>query len=81
MAEKFLFHVDARAVAAAGQSERAIQRGMLVMVRRLFPDCVIAHVPNGGKRAKLEAAHLKADGVLAGFPDLIISWAGTVAFA
>ncbi|GAA4827267.1 hypothetical protein GCM10023232_26900 [Sphingosinicella ginsenosidimutans] len=74
------FHIDPPSVAPAGMSERAIQRHMLVMVRRLFPDCMIAHVPNGGRRGKLEAAHLKADGVLPGFPDLIITWPGGAAF-
>lgn len=76
----YIFHVDAPSVAPAEMSERAIQRQMLVMVRRLFPDCLIAHVPNGGKRSKIEAAHLKADGVLPGFPDLVISWLGKTAF-
>ena len=74
------FHFDPPSVAPADMSERAIQRQMLVMVRRLFPDCLIAHVPNGGKRNKLEAAHLKADGVLAGMPDLVIAWDGGTAF-
>jgi hypothetical protein len=74
------FHIDPPVTAPEGMSERAIQRQMLVMVRRLFPECVIAHVPNGGKRNKLEAAHLKADGVLAGWPDLIIAWPGGTAF-
>lgn len=74
------FHIDPPSVATADMSERSIQRAMLVMVRRLFPDCVIAHVPNGGKRDRLEAAHLKADGVLPGHPDLTISWLGKIAF-
>lgn len=33
---------------------------------------LIAACPNGGKRGKLEAIHLKALGVLAGVPDLLI---------
>lgn len=74
------FHIDPPAMAPADMSETAIQRQMLVMVRRLFPECLIAHVPNGGKRHKLEAAHLKANGVLAGFPDLVITWLGGAAF-
>lgn len=77
---EYLFHVDAPSVAPADMSERAIQRQMLVMVRRLFPDCLIAHIPNGGKRNRVEAAHLKADGVLPGMSDLIIAW-GSTAFA
>lgn len=72
------YHIDPPWVAPPGMSERMIQRSMLVMVRRLFPDCLVAHVPNGGKRNKLEAAHLVADGVLAGFPDLVVTWAGSM---
>jgi len=49
---------------------------MLVMVRRLFPDYQIAHVPNGGKRDKIQAARLKAEGVLSGWPDLVITGPG-----
>jgi hypothetical protein len=74
------FHFDEPTIAPAEMSERAIQRQMLVMVRRLFPDCRIWHVPNGGKRGKLEAAQLVADGVLAGVPDLTITWSGRTAF-
>ena len=57
-------------------SESYRQRKMLVMVRRLFPGYQIAHIPNGGKRDKLQAARLKADGVLAGWPDLVITGPG-----
>ncbi len=56
-----------------GFSESYRQRKMLVMARRLFPDYQIAHVPNGGKRGKIQGARLKADGVLAGWPDLTIA--------
>jgi hypothetical protein len=75
------FHFDMPEIAPADMSERAIQRKMLTMVRRLFPETTIAHVPNGGHRDKREGANLKADGVLAGFPDLIITWRGGIAFA
>lgn len=33
-------------------------------------------VPNGGKRNKIEATQLKASGVVAGIPDLVLVWAG-----
>lgn len=61
-------------------SESERQRKMLVMVRRLFPDALIAHVPNGGHRDKIAGARMKADGVMAGWPDLIIAWDGGCAF-
>ena len=58
---------------AYSESER--QRKMLVMVRRLFPDYGVraTHVPNGGKRDKVAGARLKADGVKAGWPDLLFT--------
>lgn len=34
------------------------------------------HVPNGGSRNKIEAAQLKASGVLAGVADMIFFWRG-----
>lgn len=34
--------------------------------------CGITHIPNGGTRHKIEAMKLKAIGVRAGFPDLMI---------
>ena len=37
-------------------------------------DAVPFHCPNGGLRSKKEAAILKAMGVLAGIPDIIILW-------
>jgi len=36
----------------------------------LLPGTMFFHVPNGGKRNRIEAAILKAMGVKAGFPDL-----------
>ncbi|MFT9055120.1 MAG: VRR-NUC domain-containing protein [Ethanoligenens sp.] len=33
---------------------------------------LLYHVPNGGKRNKLEAANLKQEGVKAGVPDLVL---------
>lgn len=37
---------------------------------------LIFHVPNGGKRGKIEAAMLQGQGVVAGIPDLIFLWKG-----
>ncbi len=42
-------------------------------VRGLHPDVVIAAVPNGVKTSRAGAVRLKAEGVLKGFPDLIIA--------
>lgn len=45
---------------------------MVAHARAFFPDVVVAAVPNGGRRGKREAASLKAEGVLAGYPDLLV---------
>lgn len=42
-------------------------------VRGLHPDVIIAAVPNGVKTSRTGAVRLKAEGVLKGFPDLIIA--------
>jgi hypothetical protein len=41
-------------------------------VRQFYPGVVIAGVPNGGNRSKTEGARLKKEGVLAGYPDLLV---------
>lgn len=53
--------------------EDAIQRAVFNHLRtRGAPDMVAFHVPNGGKRSKVEAAIMKGLGVTAGIPDVII---------
>src|SRR5437870_1942292 len=43
------------------------------MTRVEYPELVgLMHVPNGGKRTKAVAAKLKATGVRAGYPDLVL---------
>lgn len=39
-----------------------------------YPDLLVIHPANGGKRSKREASKLKAMGVLAGTPDLLLWW-------
>lgn len=44
-------------------------------LRTILPQtAVVFHVPNGGKRSKIEAAILKQMGVTAGIPDFILFW-------
>ena len=45
-------------------------------VRQLYPDVLIFAIPNGGQRSITEAVRLKAEGVLAGVPDLFLARAG-----
>lgn len=42
------------------------------MVRPELADIVLAAIPNGGHRARKTAVALKAEGVLAGMPDLML---------
>jgi hypothetical protein len=44
----------------------------------LIPPAFAFHVPNGGKRTRVEAAILKAMGVKAGVPDVFVIAPGTV---
>jgi len=54
--------------------EQKLQIAAVEFLRLALPDCQILHVPNGGKRTKAEAAILKAMGVVAGAPDILIAW-------
>jgi len=45
-------------------------------IRQLYPDVLIFAIPNGGQRSITEAVRLKAEGVLAGVPDLFLARAG-----
>lgn len=61
--------------------EEALQQAMVQTLRALLSSgWLVAHVPNGGKRTKAEAARFKAVGVVAGFPDLMVIGPGKVLF-
>ena len=53
-------------------SEHHEQVLVVAHIRAFYPDVIVAAVPNGGKRYPGEAKKLKAEGVLAGYPDLLI---------
>lgn len=52
--------------------EQELQRYAVDALAVLYPAGVVFHIPNGGKRGKIEAAILKGMGVKAGVPDLCI---------
>lgn len=52
--------------------EASIQRVCVKWFRLHYPRSLIAAIPNGGSRNVIEAVNLKAQGVLAGIPDLVI---------
>ena len=54
-------------------SEHQEQVNLVARVRLLYPDVIIYAIPNGGYRHLKEAVRLKAEGVLAGIPDLFIA--------
>lgn len=53
------------------------QAALMAEVRLRYPDAakLLYHVPNGGHRVKAVAAKLKAQGVKAGIPDLVLPMA------
>ena len=53
-------------------TEHTEQAKLVGRIRAFYPDVIVFAVPNGGKRDKREAVRLKAEGVLAGVPDLCI---------
>lgn len=59
------------------QPEQALHRSIAQLLDRVLPkDAFWFHVPNGGKRNKTEAGILKALGVRAGVPDILIAFRG-----
>lgn len=57
---------------AAVPLEHAEQKGFVNWFRDRFPSVLIFAVPNGDHRAITTAKRLKAEGVVAGIPDLYI---------
>ncbi len=55
----------------AKRSEHVEQREFVQWVRQMTPYLIYA-IPNGGSRGRSQGATLKAEGVLAGMPDLHI---------
>ena len=53
-------------------TEHEEQRELVRWFRQTWPDVRIFAIPNGGARSKATAAKLKAEGVVAGIPDLFI---------
>lgn len=56
-------------------NEHRIQCACIRLFRYLYPNGIIYAIPNGGQRNAIVAAKLKAEGVLAGVPDIHIPMA------
>jgi hypothetical protein len=52
--------------------ESRIQKSCVKWFRSQYPKLIIFAIPNGGKRGLVEASIMKAEGVLAGIPDLLL---------
>lgn len=53
-------------------NESKLQQACVTWFRLQYPNKIIFAIPNGGKRNVITAQLLKAEGVLAGVPDLFI---------
>ncbi len=68
------------AATAVIPTERAVQRQILAMCGRAFPNVFITAIPNGAHLAGSNVARfkqmgaLKGDGLKVGFPDLLMLW-------
>jgi hypothetical protein len=56
-------------------NEHRIQCACIKLFRYLYPHYIVYAIPNGGQRNAIVAAKLKAEGVLAGIPDIHIPMA------
>ncbi|MGX1087442.1 VRR-NUC domain-containing protein [Pseudomonas sp. AP3_22 TE3818] len=65
--------VRARPIDREGQEQAALMRELELRYPAVFE--LIYHVPNGGHRVKAVAGKLKAQGVKAGIPDLVLTMA------
>lgn len=54
-------------------TEHEIQVSLIAWARKCWPDTPIFAIPNGGQRNAVVAAKLKAEGVLAGIPDVLVA--------
>ena len=53
-------------------SESHEQALVVAHARQFHPDVVVASVPNGARRTRWERTRAKAEGLLAGYPDLVV---------
>ena len=65
--------------------ESAFQKAAIKLVRSLAKcdSRLVTHIPNGGQRTIMAGARLKAEGVVAGYPDIMVfrGWSGNTGLA
>ena len=54
--------------------EQQLQASVVKFIRTACPDITVVAIPNGGFRRPIEAMMMKAGGVSAGVPDLMLLW-------
>lgn len=57
---------------APARTEHVEQREFVSWFRKTFPAIRILAIPNGSQRSRTTGARLKAEGVVAGVPDLLV---------
>jgi hypothetical protein len=63
---------DASPLPTESQEQTCLFRWVQMQQGRYPELCLLYHIPNGGSRHRLEAAHLKQQGVRAGVPDICL---------
>jgi len=60
-------------------SESSFQKSAIKLVRSIAKcdSRLVTHIPNGGQRTIMAGARLKAEGVVAGYPDIMVFSADT----
>ena len=62
-----------RVAGKGGKGHESHEQALVVAhVRQFHPDVTIAAVPNGARRTRWERTRAKAEGLLAGYPDLVV---------
>lgn len=74
---EYPFHYDPPRVRIS-DSEIVVQKTMLRSIATMFRHTRVAAVPNGQKRTRWQAQRAKAEGMSAGFPDLVITGRGSI---
>lgn len=68
---KYPFHIDHASVADEG-TEAAIQTRFQGKMRTLAPHIMLVGIPNAGKRTAWEGKQRSREGMVAGFPDMMV---------
>lgn len=68
---KFVFHVDRPDQADSG-TESAIQTRFQSKMRNIAPHVMLVGIPNAGRRTAWESRQRGKEGMVAGFPDMMV---------